>query len=203
MFRSLFTQFTRPGSGCPGRGARRAMARAASLAAITVLALGTLSGPAEAQQTRFTDLPAYASMATVHYWSGGDADVNTQPGRFTDVTVQTGWPDIDPGGLSGYIAVLYEVKEGAPDYTVLRKVDIVRFYAPKGWRIVSVLPNRFPVNWSHRYFGKDHTAHDESAAVEGTYFRNLFTQIDGPGPDDQGNAWMSAIIAIPVELVSN
>jgi hypothetical protein len=203
MFRLRFTEISHAGSGFPRRGARRAMARAATLAAITVLALGTLSGTAAAQQTRFTDLSAYCYMHTVPYVSGGDADINTQPGRFTDVTVQTGRPDIDPDGLSGYIAVLYEVKEGAPDYTVLQGVNIVRFYAPKGWRIVSVLPNRFPVNWSHRYFGKDHTAHHENWVMEGTYILDLVNYIDGPGRDDQGNAWMSALIDIPVELVSN
>jgi hypothetical protein len=52
MFRLRFTEISHAGSGCPGRGARRAMARAASLAAITVLTLGTLSGPAGAQVVR-------------------------------------------------------------------------------------------------------------------------------------------------------
>jgi hypothetical protein len=58
MFRSPFTNFTYAGSGCPGRAARRAAARAASLAAISLLMLGTRSGPAVAQVTN-TPLRAY------------------------------------------------------------------------------------------------------------------------------------------------
>jgi hypothetical protein len=49
MFRSRFTNFTHAGSGFPGGAARRSLTQAASLAAITVLMLGTLSGPAVAQ----------------------------------------------------------------------------------------------------------------------------------------------------------
>jgi hypothetical protein len=52
MFRSRFTNFTHAGSGCPGRAARRSWTQAASLAAITVLMLGTVSGPAVAQMVR-------------------------------------------------------------------------------------------------------------------------------------------------------
>jgi hypothetical protein len=52
MFRSRFTNFTHAGSGFPGRAARRSWTQAASLAAITVLMLGTLSGPAVAQVVR-------------------------------------------------------------------------------------------------------------------------------------------------------
>jgi hypothetical protein len=51
MFRSRFTNFTYAGSGFPG-GAARSWTQAASLAAITVLMLGTLSGPATAQIVR-------------------------------------------------------------------------------------------------------------------------------------------------------
>jgi hypothetical protein len=60
MFRSLFTHI-----GCcfPGRAARRAVTRAASLAAITVLMLGTLSGPAVAQATN-TPLRAFFTKLT-------------------------------------------------------------------------------------------------------------------------------------------
>jgi hypothetical protein len=52
MFRSRFTNFTYAGSGFPGGAARRSLTRAASLAAITVLMLGTVSGPAVAQIVR-------------------------------------------------------------------------------------------------------------------------------------------------------
>src|SRR5688500_3659249 len=49
MLRSLFSRITHSGSGFPGRAARRAVTRAAGLAAITVLMLGTLPGAARAQ----------------------------------------------------------------------------------------------------------------------------------------------------------
>jgi hypothetical protein len=52
MFRSRFTNFTYAGSGFPGGAARRSWTQAASLAAITVLMLGTVSGPATAQIVR-------------------------------------------------------------------------------------------------------------------------------------------------------
>jgi len=63
MLRSVFTNFTHAGSGFPGGAARRAVTRAASLAAITVLMLGTLSGKAVAQATD-TPLRAYFTKLT-------------------------------------------------------------------------------------------------------------------------------------------
>jgi hypothetical protein len=51
MFRSPFTRFMHPGSGFRGRAARRAVVRAASLGAVTLLMLGTLPGAAVAQST--------------------------------------------------------------------------------------------------------------------------------------------------------
>jgi hypothetical protein len=79
MFRSLFTNFTYAGSGCPGRAARRFVTQAASLAAITVLMLGTLSGPAVAQATN-TPLRVYftslycMSQSNDNTWPNPDHD---------------------------------------------------------------------------------------------------------------------------------
>jgi hypothetical protein len=204
MFRSLFTQFTPAGSGFPGQAARRAMARAASLAAITLLALGTLPGTALAQSV-YTDLPTDIVMSTVPWVGGGDADVTTKSGRATDVSVGAGLASVSPDGLSGYFAVTYQVKEVAPNFTELVGSRLVWFYAPPGYRIVRVLNpySNDPGAFGRRYFGQDHNAHDESAAVAGTYFRSLVVRFDGPGRDDQGNAAMVARFAIPVELVSN
>jgi hypothetical protein len=203
MFRSLFTNFTHAGSGFPGRRARRAMARAASLAAITLVALGTLSGTARAESV-FTDLTYYydtQGRGNVPWVGGGDAEVNTKTGRFTDVFVRTGYPYINPGGDSLDLEVEYEVAEVASNYTVLRKVDVVRFYVANGWKIARVLPNKVPVYWGRRYPSQDHTWHDETQA--GTYFAYFSTKFDGPGRDDQGNAGLVAQIEIPVELVRN
>jgi hypothetical protein len=200
MFRSLFTNFTYAGSGCPGRGARRAMARAATLAAITLLALGTLSGTAQAQSVFNANLRLKHIMPTVPWVGGGDADVYTKSGRYTDVSVQTGVPYVYPDGLSGYIPVLYEIKEVSPDYTVLQKVDIVRFYPPTGYRIVNTAINRVPANFYRRYSGEDHFWHNATAAVQGTYLESLVFQFDGSGRDDQGNAQLYAEICIGVEL---
>jgi len=204
MFHSLFAQCMPAGSGFPGRPARRAMARAATLAAITVLALGTLSGTAQAQSV-FTDLPTDLVMSTVPWVGGGDADVYTKSGRATDVSVGAGLAYVYPDGLSGYFGVTYSVEEVASDYTRLQRQDLVRFYAPAGYRIVRVLNpySNDPGGFFRRYFGEDHNAHDESAAVAGTYFRSLVVRFDGPGRDDQGNAAMVARFAIPVELVRN
>jgi hypothetical protein len=202
MLRTLFTQFTPAGSGFAGRAVRRAVARAASLAAITVLAIGTLSGTAQAQSI-FADLRVNHFMATVPKVSGGDADVYSKSGRYTDVLVQTGQPYVYPGGLSGYIAVQYEVREGASNYTMLRKTDIVPFYAPPGYRIASIGINRRPAYFSRRYAGEDHNWHNESGATVGTYLQSLYTKFDGPGRDDQGNAALTAEIWIGVELVRN
>jgi hypothetical protein len=177
------------------------MARAASLAAITVLALGTLSGTAQAQSV-FADLRVYDFMPTVPHYSGGDAEVNSKSGRTTYVSVQTGYPYVYPNGLSGYIAVTYEVREGASNYTLLRKTDYVPFYAPPGYRIVNIGINRRPASFTRAYQGQDHSWHDESAAVSGTFIQRLYTKFDGPGNDDQGNAAMSAEIWIGVELVA-
>jgi hypothetical protein len=74
MSRSMFTGFTHAGSGLPGRAARRAVTRAASLAAITLLMLGTLSGPAVAQATN-TPLRAFFTKLTCNQQS----DDNTWP----------------------------------------------------------------------------------------------------------------------------
>src|SRR5262249_51124213 len=89
IFRSLFTQFIQAGSGFPGRGARRVVARAASLAAITLPALGALSGTAQAQSV-FTDLRLRHVMPTVPWVGGSDANIDISSDRFTDVYVQTG-----------------------------------------------------------------------------------------------------------------
>jgi hypothetical protein len=182
------------------------VARAAGLAAITVLMLGTLSRPAAAQQTRYTDLwpipPGYVYMDTVPYVSGGDADLEAVPGSYTDVSVQTGSPYVYPGGLEGYIAVLFEVREGKGDHTVLRRVEIVRFKAPPGWRIGSVLATRWPLNFTRRYYGSEYgVVHRYSEELVGTYCTFLQFQTDQRDRDDQGNTWMAASISIPVELV--
>jgi hypothetical protein len=202
MFRSLFTELSQAGSGFPGRGARRAMARAAGLAAITVLMLGTLSGTAQAQSV-FTDLTQSFYMTNIYWQGGGDAEVNTKSGRFTDVFVTTENFEIHTGGVGASIVVKYEIHEGYPDYTVLRRYETIFLSAPLGYRIVNAGFNKFPVNWSQRYFGRDHDWHDESAAVDQTYLRQLSVKFDGSGRDDQGNAAISGVISIPVELVRN
>jgi hypothetical protein len=200
MLHSLFAQFRPAGSGFPGRAARRAMARAASLAAVTLVALGTLSGTAQAQSV-FADLRVNDFMTTVPWVGGGDADVYTKSGRYTDVLVQTGQPYVYPGGLSGYIAVSYEVREGASNYTMLRRTDIVPFYAPPGYRIVNIGINRRPAYLSQRFYDEDHIWHDMSSATVGTYLQRLSIKFDGSGRDDQGNAALAAEIWIGVELV--
>jgi hypothetical protein len=202
MFRSLFTELSQAGSGFPGRGARRAMARAAGLAAITVLMLGTLSGTAQAQSV-FTDLTQSFYTTNIYWQGGGDAEVNTKSGRFTDVFVQTGYPEIHTGGVAASIVVMYEIHEGYSDYTVLRRYETVYVSPPPGYRIASIGINKGPVNWSNRYFGRDHDWHDESAAMALTYLQSLSVKFDGSGRDDQGNAAMSGVISIPVELVRN
>src|ERR1043166_6152657 len=63
MFRSRFTLFTHTGSGFPGWGARRAGTRAASLAASTLLMLGTLSSAAVAQSTTNANTPLRVYLA--------------------------------------------------------------------------------------------------------------------------------------------
>jgi hypothetical protein len=205
MFRSLFTNFTHAGSGFPGRGrgGRRAMARAASLAAITLVALGTLSSTAQAESV-ITNLTYYydtQGRGNVPWVGGGDADVYSKVGRYTVVAVRTGYPYINPGGGSLDLQVEYEVQEGASNYTVLRKSDVVRFYVANGWTIARVLPDKGPVYWSRTYFGEDHFWHDESAP--GSYFAYFSTRFDGSGRDDRGNAGLVAQIEIPVELVRN
>jgi hypothetical protein len=202
MFRSLFTELSQAGSGFPGRGARRAAARAATLAVLTMLALGALSGTARAESV-FTDLRLNHVMQSVPWVGGGDADITFESDRFTDVSVQTGSPYVYPDGLSGYIPVLYEIKEVASNYavlTVLRRVDIVRFYPPPGYRIVSTGINRVPAYFYHRYSSQDIFWHTESAAVEGTYLQSLYIRFNGWGRDDQGNATLEAEIWIGVEL---
>ena len=202
MFRSLFIVNSHAGSGFPGRGARRAMARAASLAAITVLMLGTLSGTAQAQSV-FTDLTQSFYTTNIYWQGGGDAEVNTKSGRFTDVIVQTDYPEIHTGGVAASIVVMYEIHEGYPNYTVLRRYETVYLFPPPGYHIVNAGFNKSPVNWSKRYFGQDHNWHNESAEVAYTYLRSLSVKFDGSGRDDQGNAAMSGEIALPVELVRN
>lgn len=198
MFRSLFTQSTQAGSGFPGRGARRAMARMATLAAITVLAIGTLSGTAQAETWDFS-LTHYYSSGAIPHAGGGDAEVNSKVGRSTDVFVATHGPYISPGGYELNIGVEYVVQEVASNYTKLRKLEWVTLYAPQGWRIESVLPTKSPVYWGRRYFGEDHFWHDELQA--GTHFAYFSTRFDGPGRDDRGNAGLVAQIEIPVRLV--
>jgi hypothetical protein len=177
------------------------MARVASLAAVTVLGLGTLSGTAAAQEIRHELLTHYYSTGAVPHVSGGDADVYSKTGRFTDVAVYTHGPHIVPGGGSLNIGVEYVVQEGRSNYTRLRKLEWVTLYAPQGWRIASVLPTRSPVYWSRRYYGEDHFWHDELQA--GTHFAYFSTRFDGSGRDDRGNAGLVAQIEIPVELVRN
>jgi hypothetical protein len=175
------------------------MARAATLAAITVLALGTLSGTAQAQETWQFNLTHYYSTGPVPRYSGGDADVYSKTGRFTDVAVITHGPHIEPDGKSLNIGVEYVVQEGVSNYTRLRKLEWVTLYAPQTWRIARVLPTKTPVYWFRRYYGEDHFWHDELQA--GTHFAYFSTRFDGPGRDDRGNAGMVAQIEIPVELV--
>src|SRR5262249_24450408 len=105
MYRSLFSELSHAGSGFLGRGARGAMARAAGLAAITVLMLGTLSGTASAQSV-FTDLTQSFYTTNIYCGGGGDAEVNTKSGRFTDVIVQTDYPEIHTGGVAASIVVM-------------------------------------------------------------------------------------------------
>jgi hypothetical protein len=202
MFRSLFTVNSHAGSGFPGRGARRAMARAAGLAAITVLMLGTLSGTAQAQSV-FTDLTQSFYTTNIYWQGGGDAEVNTKSGRFTDVFVTTENFEIHTGGVAVSTVLKYEIHEGYPDYTVLRRYETVFLFAPPGYHIVNAGFNKSPVNWSKRYFGQDHNWHNESAEVAYSYLRSLEVKFDGSGRDDKGNAAMSGVIAIPVELVRN
>jgi hypothetical protein len=177
------------------------MVRAAGLVSSTLLALGTLSGTAQAQSI-FYDLRVNHYIGSVPHVSGGDADVYTKSGRYTDVWVQAGQPYVYSGGLSGYIPLMYEVREGASNYTLLRRTAYVPFQAPHGYRIVSLGTNRSPANFRRRYWGEDHDWHNESAAVVGTYLQRLWTKFDGPGRDDQGNAAMIAEIWIGVELVT-
>jgi hypothetical protein len=138
MLRSLFSKISpaRSGFAGRGRGGRRAMARAASLAAITMLALGTLSGTAQAQSV-FTDLTQSFYTTNIYWVGGGDAEVNTKSGRFTDVIVTTDYPEIHTGGVAASIVVMYEIHEGYPNYTVLRRYETVYLFPPPGYHIVN------------------------------------------------------------------
>jgi hypothetical protein len=199
MFRLLFTDIALRAVDCPGRAVRRAVARAASLAAVTLLSLGTLSGTAQAQYTYYLRVPC---SIRPEYRSGGDADVTSKSGRYTDVVVRTSEPQLlDP--FEGRIFVTYEVTEVAPNHTVLRRTEVVPFYAPPGCKMRSAGYNRPPVNFGRRYRGEDHEWHDESAAVAGTYMEYLEFKFDGPGRDDLGNAAMFATLVIPVEVVAD
>lgn len=145
-----------------------------------------------------SELVRVIDVGRVPWVAGDDPDVNTKSGRWTDIEVSTS--NLRVFGDHVTIDLIYRVFEVSRDNTTLQHLESVTIFAPAGFRVSRVGEGRSHTTFRRTYGGRDHDWHDETAAVEGTYLRQLSFKFDGVGRDDQGNAQMRCIIAIPVEL---
>lgn len=130
----------------------------------------------------------------------GDADVNTQPGRNTIVTVRSVGLTLSPDAKGLQFTLIYSIREGSPDHTHLESRTKVVLPAPRGSRIVKFGQGVTDVAFAKVFTGRNHDFNDVSGEVQGSYLNSLEVKFDGKGDDDQGNARLKASIVIPVTL---
>ena len=177
--------------------------RLTALARENTLSLGKFRKVA-ATETVDTALivPAF-NVAHVSSIGEGDADVFTQSGRHTTVTVRTEGLSIYADAKAIQFSLLYRVEEGHEDYTTLESRSQVIIPVPdETYSIVRIRADKLPTNYSGVFYGKDHEWHDisDQPGVTNTYLNWLAVKFDGKGRDDNGNAQLRASIVVPVTL---
>lgn len=140
------------------------------------------------------------NFTTVPHVGGGDADVFSQDGRTTEITVRTS--DLNNHSTHLTITVVYRIQEVSPDHTVLERREEQRLDAPDGFRIARIGMGRMHANFRDGFPGGDHGVHEISSrnGIQGSYLNDAHVKFDDWGRDDLGNAQFRGHLSIPVVL---
>jgi hypothetical protein len=130
----------------------------------------------------------------------GDEDVNSKSGRTTTVTVKSSAPAPAMGASSVFVTVDYTVSEGRSDYTRLKGSRVVEIQLESGARFNSFGAGFVNADYTEVIGGERHNWFDISdrAGIRGSILQWCEIKMDGKGDDDQGNAQLSAHLAVPL-----
>jgi len=137
-------------------------------------------------------------MTSVPKVGGGDADINSQGGRSTQVHIKVSNIRLDNDGRAILVEVLYSVKEVWKNYTHLQRKATVRVDLPNNWKVKKLADDVTELDHSEAIEGKEHGWVDISNNTGGTCVEEAQVKIDGPGDDDKGNARLKIKLVIPV-----
>ncbi|NOU17697.1 MAG: hypothetical protein HOO91_09070 [Bacteroidales bacterium] len=128
----------------------------------------------------------------VPWFSGGDADIYSRPGRYTKFYVEASNIRIVNDGFGVMLHIVYRVNEPVPNYTCLKSE--FDFIIPVTQRVLAISPvsslyfngNIYDQYWGWTYF------------TTTTVAPELWVKVDGRGNDNTGNAQLEMTIYIPV-----
>jgi hypothetical protein len=129
------------------------------------------------------------SITQIPWVAGGDPDVYTKPGRKTHIHITVDQLRLSEDGRSILAHVLYEVREGRSDWTVLKfeqsdaQIAPVPYDYPKVLEIVDTTDFDMQVTHTGQYHTPFNFSNEANSCVSsGSY------SIDGKGDDNLGNA---------------
>ena len=130
----------------------------------------------------------------------GDADINTQSGRSTNIRVYTHTPTPTRGATSIEFTLEYWLREGRRDHTTLSAKRSIRIQLPWGYRWHSFGAGYVDARLNETIDGKQHGWIDISdyPALAGTALDSCQIKTDGKGDDDRGNARLMAHVMVPL-----
>lgn len=134
-------------------------------------------------------------------WAGGDQDINSQRGRFTEYSIDA-WVQTNGEPHKFRFVVDYRVNEIANNHTQLHAIASHDFEIPTVTMNANIgRAGAMNAHFYHRSKGKLHTWSNITGApgLRGSYLSEVWRKLDGPGKDTEGNAALWARVKIPVE----
>ncbi|MFN0037459.1 MAG: hypothetical protein ACKVUS_20555 [Saprospiraceae bacterium] len=139
-------------------------------------------------------------VSTIPYFSGGDTEVNTRPGRTTQVKLKVDNIRISNDKRNVLVGVDFHIIEVASNHTHLRFLGEHRIPLPNSWKHknVKIGGEARGLNLTQSIAGKQHNWIDIAIDDEETVVEDAMIKIDGPGNNDDENAELELIFKIPI-----
>ena len=145
-----------------------------------------------------TIIQNWKSMEMEHV-GGGDADVFTKSGRYTNVSVKIEKPSIEKyGATSNCIKtnLVYDIKEGRHNHTHLQMVRNIIVPLPSDITDIKI-PGAKEYRFQGSIRGQNHKWNSMDIHTV-NWIQDMKIKIDGKGDDDEGNAGIDINFAIPI-----
>lgn len=141
-------------------------------------------------------------VSVIPYFSGGDTEVNTRPGRTTTVRLNADRVRVSNDKRYVFVRVDFHIIENASNHTHLRYFTDFRIPLPHGWRNkeLSIGGNARELDVNLSIQGKRHDWIEIPINDEDTIVQDARIKIDGPGNNDDENAELELWFYIPMNV---